>query len=429
MKTSKISIFVAMIFLIAGCKDSVVKTRTYMANVPKYMSYSELRQPINTNTNHPMKATGKIYMFGKYLFINEPMEGIHIYDNSNPSSPQKVTFVKVPGNVDMAVKNNMLYVDSYIDLITLDISNLPEVKEVSRIRNAFPYSIPDPDNRYPSVPYDTNQGVVVQWNVEKVSERVDDNSTQPVFWEYNRTIDGVFVLNSNSGMKTLNVTPSVSGQGGSMARFMLYNQYLYTVNKTTMKIFNVTTTSKPVYTNQVQIGWNIETLFQYNNKMFIGSQTGMYIYDLANPESPSYLSTFWHVRSCDPVVVEGKYAYVTLRAGNRCGDTENKLSVVDISQLTNPVSVKDYTMTEPFGLGIDNGILFVCDGHDGLKIYNASNPYQIDSNLISHFSNVNAYDVIPDQGLLILIGSDGLYQYDYSNKDQIQLLSHIALNH
>jgi hypothetical protein len=34
-------------------------------------------------------------------------------------------------------------------------------------------------------------------------------------------------------------------------------------------------------------------------------------------------------------------------------------------------------MSEPYGLGIDDSVLFVCDGAAGLKIYNASDPMAI----------------------------------------------------
>ncbi len=84
-------------------------------------------------------------------------------------------------------------------------------------------------------------------------------------------------------------------------------------------------------------------------------------------------------------------------------------------------------MTNPHGLGIDNSTLFICDGNDGLKAFNAADINTIDKNLLAHYKNINARDVIPYNNTLIMIGEDGLFQYDYSNPKDIKLLSSIAI--
>jgi hypothetical protein len=154
---------------------------------------------------------------------------------------------------------------------------------------------------------------------------------------------------------------------------------------------------------------------------------GMYIYSLTDPGNPVYLSMFRHATSCDPVVVEDNYAYVTLRAGNLCGDSQSQLDVIDISNIVEPTLIKEYGMEEPYGLGIDERVLFVCDGDAGLKIYNAADPYMIDQHKIAQYPDMNAWDVIPLGNILIMIGSDGLSQYDYSNLQDIKLLSVIPI--
>jgi hypothetical protein len=153
----------------------------------------------------------------------------------------------------------------------------------------------------------------------------------------------------------------------------------------------------------------------------------MYIYSLSNPSNPKYISQFRHSSSCDPVVVEGDYAYVTLRAGNLCGDSESQLDVIDISDIQKPTFLKSYPMVEPYGLGIDDSVLFVCDGNAGLKIYNASDPLKISQNKLAEYSNINTFDVIPLGNVLLLIGADGLYQYDYSDLENITQLSFIPI--
>ena len=153
----------------------------------------------------------------------------------------------------------------------------------------------------------------------------------------------------------------------------------------------------------------------------------MLVYDISSPASPTYVSTFWHMTSCDPVVVQDTIAYVTLRGGNMCGNNLNELDVVSIADLMEPTLLKAYPLSGPYGLGIDENILFVCDGDAGLKIYDVSDPLSIDENMLAHFPDINAYDVIPVNGVLILIGENGIYQYDYQDIENIQLLSTIII--
>lgn len=219
---------------------------------------------------------------------------------------------------------------------------------------------------------------------------------------------------SNSDIQFAN-NPSSTGTGGSTARFAVVDDFLYTVDENNLKLFNISQDEKPVFSNDIAIGTGIETIFPKGNTLFIGSQLGMYIYDISAPANPNLLSIYQHVFSCDPVVADDNYAYVTLRSiENRCGRINNQLDIVDIRDLENPQGIKEYPMTHPKGLSIDSNSkeLFVCD--DGLKVFDASDVL----NLVQkqHF-NIEANDVIALGNLLMVIGDDGLYQYDYSGNN------------
>jgi hypothetical protein len=127
------------------------------------------------------------------------------------------------------------------------------------------------------------------------------------------------------------------------------------------------------------------------------------------------------------VVVEGDYAYVTLRTGTRCFGNVNRLDIIDISNLSSPKEVKTYDMTNPHGLGIDNDILFLCDGEAGLKIYNAADKMKLHENLLARYPDNRAFDVIPLDGVLMMVGDSGIYQYDYKVLTDIKLLSKIKI--
>jgi len=99
------------------------------------------------------------------------------------------------------------------------------------------------------------------------------------------------------------------------------------------------------------------------------------------------------------------------------------LRVYDIADITQPNLIAEYPMSTPKGVGLDGNTLFVCDHDQGLKIFDVSNPLEIQ--LIKHFDNFTAYDVITLDGLLLIVGPDNVYQFDYNDLENIQLISEI----
>jgi hypothetical protein len=203
-----------------------------------------------------------------------------------------------------------------------------------------------------------------------------------------------------------------TGTAGSMSRFAIVDDNLYTIVGTGLQIFNISTPSRPAPWAKVWVGFNIETLFSYQSYLYIGASDGVYIYENSNPEFPEFVSLFRHFRGCDPVVVQGSYAYVTLRGGGFCRGFANQLDVIDISVPSQPMLVKSYPMQGPQGLGIDGDRLFVCDGTAGLKVFDATDPLQLHS--LQTMPNIDCYDVIPQQQNLVVSDDLGILQYDYS---------------
>jgi len=209
--------------------------------------------------------------------------------------------------------------------------------------------------------------------------------------------------------------PSNSGTGGSYARFAIRNNTMYVVDTENLHVWNLSNPMNPIKENTLNLSTGgVETIFLHNNYLLMGTNNGMLIYDITNPGMPVYISNYTHVFACDPVVAEGNYAYVTLRTGRACGTaSSNLLEVIDISNPSSPQLMTSRPMDHPYGLGIDAGTLFVCDGNSGCKIYDVSNPTT--PSMISSIVGMDAWDVIPYHKNLMLVGQDGLYQYDYSN--------------
>lgn len=416
-----IAIALTSLFSFSACKkDKCVQTITYKKYNPLYMSYDELRASIKSETARTLKNPGKIYMKGNYIFINETDKGIHIIDNSNAAAPQNIAFINIPGNIDIAAIGNVLYADSYIDLITLDISNPANVVVLKRNKNVLPYRIFT--NGGIAEPA---KGVVVNWDEETVTEEVEMDCNVGGWWggvmEVATFNTSSPQLGSSVGVGTRTISPGV---GGSMARFTVWGNMLYVVDNASLLLFDISANTNPVATGSTIVGRNIETIFPYKNHLFIGSSNGMFIYNIDNPSNPVFVSSYEHATACDPVVVDDNYAYVTLRSGNDCNNVIDQLEVVNIQNLLSPQLVATYSMHNPHGLGIDNGTLFICDGSEGLKVYNATNVLDIANNQVAHFRNIQAFDVIPyGNKKLLMIGNNGLYQYDYTNLENITLLS------
>jgi hypothetical protein len=212
---------------------------------------------------------------------------------------------------------------------------------------------------------------------------------------------------------------SNSGTGGSLAKFTIHENRLYTVDGENLKVFSLENSAHPQLKTTIPVGFAIETIFAHQNTLFLGSEMGMYIYDISNPDLPGKLSYYQHILSCDPVVANDSVAYVTLRTESFCGSDINELQVVNIKDKTNPFFVSRNLMTQPKGLGTDGQNLFVCD--DVLKLFSLADPYH--PVLLKRFQ-VEAQDVIPDNNLLLVLSTNGLDQYSYQN-DTIKFISHI----
>jgi len=272
---------------------------------------------------------------------------------------------------------------------------------------------------------DPEKGVITGWTEKDTvykytTNDCDDYSVTPV----DRGWGNGDISMDGSGGKTTG-PGGATGKGGSMARFTIYKNYLYSVDNSNLQTFDISIPDNPRAWNKINIGWNIETVFPYKDKLFIGSQTGMFIYDNSSPWNPTYLAQFSHARGCDPVVADDNYAYVTLRTGTACAGNLNQLDILDISSITNPQLIKSYPMLEPAGIGLDGKTLFLCDGRSGLKVFDVKNPNDIQ--LLDWESDIRTYDVIPMGHILIMIGDDGLYQWDYTNPSDMKLLSKIGI--
>lgn len=422
MKKNIFLLVVAALTTFVSC-DNDGPYEDYLVARPVVMDAITFKaEAIDITTPVPIVSSGKIYTYQNYIFVNDVGLGFHVIDNTEPSSPKSIAFIKLEGNNDISIKDDKLYADSYGDLVIFDISDINSITISSRIVNAIynnevwfsNMEFPQADiYEYNAVDYDKD--IVIGWEVNTERRLVSDYEAQ--FRCDNCSVS----FNSEDSGGT--PQPSI-GQGGSLARFKIIGDYLYVVDYSDINIFDISNLEEPKVLDDVQVAWDIETIFNQGDILFIGGRQGMYIYDVKNPEKPEFISEFRHGTACDPVVVDGGYAYVTLKGGNFCGSTESGLYVIDISDLKNPELKVIYPMVGPNGLGIKGDKLFICDGEAGLKVYDKSNAPNITQ--INTFEDIFAYDVIPLSSSLLMIGDKTLYQYEYLDND-IRLLSTFEL--
>lgn len=402
-----------MIVFPTGCiKDKTTSTHTvrYTIMTPVLKPKADVLAAINGNASEAVQQAGKIYIKGRYIYLNEVDKGIHIIDNSNLSKPFQVAFLNIPGNRDIGVKDNILYADMYTDLLAIDISNPRKVTITSRIDNFFIRR----NYMYGSVV--DNNYVAVDW-IKK--DTVITYTDRNYLWEG----DMMYALNTATGSVS---TSGSNGVAGSMASMVLMNDHLYAIREPhSVGIVDISTSASPQLDTTFYAGFDLETIYPFENKLFLGSSVGTFMYDVSDPISPVQLGTFSHGRACDPVVTDGQYAYVTLRGGSACGEASNELNIVDVKDLMHPVLVKTYPLTGPTGLSKDGNLLFVCDDKSGVRVYNASNPDALKQ--IAAINSKEPYDVITGDKKALIVGKNGLYQYDYSNLNKIRLLSFYSL--
>ncbi|NER18784.1 LVIVD repeat-containing protein [Spongiivirga citrea] len=417
MKSIKL-ILLSLVVSFVGCDDNDDDGRyaDYEVATAITMTRAEFRESVSIDPPQAIDESGKIYAYNNFIFVNDNSRGIHVIDNSNPVSPQKISFLKIPGNVDISIKDDVLFADSVTDLVVFDISNIKAIKQTNRLENVFPGQIIWPfeadivegiDHYY----YNTDQ-IIVGWDIKTERRLIEETPTD------------IFI---DVALNDFNAVPESggTGDGGSLARFKIVGDYLYAVDSHSINVFGIQDLNNPTDLDDVYAGFDIETIFNRGDQLFLGSRRGMYIYDIKIPETPTLISEFEHGTACDPVVVDGDHAFVTLRGGNNCGALESGLFIVDISDIENPILQKEYPMDEPYGLGIKDEKIFICDGDSGLKVYDKTDVDNL--KLLNHFNDINTFDVVPLQNHLLMIGDGVLYQYTYE-QNSISLLSEFSLN-
>jgi len=201
-----------------------------------------------------------------------------------------------------------------------------------------------------------------------------------------------------------------NGTSGSITRFATLDDYMYTLNPNQLQTFDISDPAKPILLDELETDYGLETIFIYDNRIYLGSKTGLYILGLDDPGSPDLLSqtvrTDEFFGACDPVVVKGNYAYSTVKTiVNVCGtvNTQSALLVYEISDPKNPILTQTFQLNNPNGLAYTDHYLYVCcTGSEELRVFDISDPSNVEVRADLHYPLQDPYDIIVDDDRMIV---------------------------
>lgn len=403
---------VAALFFFSCDNDDAPKD-TALFGVPQIASKSALRNSVGVQAPHETNSEGKIYVAAGRLFYIAQESGVHIFNNQNPSAPQNIAFLNIPGVHDVAVKDNYLYADNYMDLLVFDISDINNITLVQTLENVVQFyaEFPTEAEFYAPDAYPMEGEIITGYTLER-RERPE----------------GMMLEMTQDAMANFQSTAAGSvGIGGSYAKFQINDNALYTTDAYQLNVFNISEPTSTYYDKSVAMyfwlgGGEFETLYKQKDYLFVGATNGMYIVDATDEFNPYFVSGFSHATACDPVVVSGNTAYITVRGGNSCGAIEDQVNVIDITDVANPTLVSTTLLGNPRGLGVRDGSLYICCGSDGLKVFDATNPETLS---LAHTYQANVTDVIPLSTHLIAVGDNKVIQYQYGPNRSLTPISTI----
>jgi hypothetical protein len=418
MKNTLLICFGAL-FIFASCsKNKGTITLTYNKATAIYGDIEAIRSTPLSESPKTIEKAGKIFIGENVLLIGEKLKGIHVFDNTNAFAPVNIGFINLPFTEEFYVADNMIYAVSHYDLVKIDISSLSSPTLVHRVEFAFGQPIKNNKNE-----------TLLGFNFIQTTESFELNSTEAR--ELEKT-NYLYYDYSNQLIPQANVPSSFAGNGteikGTLNKITVHQDYVYVIGNDRIYTFQ---DSPTILTpnSTVQVGMNLETIYPQNNNLFIGTRFSMIVMSISNPSMPTYVSEYNHPTSCDPVLPNGNVAYLTLRTGDfsGCSGDVNSVSVLNISNVSNPIKIDEFALTSPYGMTLINDKLFVGEGANGITIFDATNASSLVQ--LTHNSSVKAYDIIKHPTLVDVVlttGSNGLTQYkiDYASMS-FQLMSAI----
>ena len=392
---------------------------TYQEATAIYGDIDAIRsQPLN-ETLREITNPGKIYLGNDVILIGEEQEGIHVIDNSDPINPTSVNFINIPGTKEFFVKDNKIYAETYYDVVKIDISDMYNAVLDSRAEYVFQDL------------WKNGEETLIGFSYKEVTIELDQNDD---FYKQVLAENEIYLDFAKNIIPKSALPSSFAGSGpnvsGTANRVTYTNEHVYIIGNNSMYIVADDSQGLNKVDIKPYIGEGVETIFPFEDNLYIGSRSAVNIYNISDPRQPVEAYEFNHATACDPVLPADGVAYVTLRTADfsACPGNTNSLLVLDTRNIHDVGQKKEIAMSSPFGMTIKGNDLYVGEGDNGLKIFDISDKYKPE--LRRSIDNIKAYDVIPHptiSNLILTTGPDGMSQYMINdNGESLTLQSSIS---
>lgn len=414
---------VLLIFMNSCSKDFGTTTVQYNKITPVYETPATAHKIEVHEARSNIKDAGEIFVGSDYLYVGEENEGIHIVDNANPSQPQNIGFISIPGCHEFFVSENYLYANNYFDIVKMDITDISHPKLVARANRAVV------EGELKGIDYEIEDKIFVGFHNELVTEELPEDSD---VLQYVRSGQSNVYLNLHEEVVPPPSIPSSfvgnsSGVAGTTNRLAVYEDYLFVIYSSAISTFdgNLNAVSQNNRSGDV-----LETAIVKNDKLYVGDQMGMTTYDIQASGQLDQVSRFDHQVSCDPVLpVSDKLSYVTIRNSGPCPGDENLLFVVEENENTfYPRTLQTIQMRSPMGMTLVGDLLIVAEGTKGFDVFDTSNPRDLQR--IYTETDIECHDVLshPDFNDRLLV-ADGSWikQFKRTTTDRFELISNFRI--
>lgn len=230
---------------------------------------------------------------------------------------------------------------------------------------------------------------------------------------------------------------SLDESGGNLARFTIIGNYLCAVNGSNIKVYNIQLPANPMQVGNMGPGATILSLRTLQDSLLVIGTVGMYspyalsVYNFKPNQSLQLLGALDSSQANDPFTFGQNYLFTSEHAGASSSYyvQYSQMFAYNIKKLNasyyynNPDYKTRKNIYSPLDLSADGDNLFVCDS--GLKVFDITNVAKI--TLKKHF-NIEAQNVLSNNGNLTILGPTGLFQYQYAT-DTVSLLSKINIVH
>jgi len=286
-----------------------------------------------------------IFMGGINVFtFNGEFKAFNITDSRNPYEVGSLNLAAS----DQFSSNELCYTvssDSAVNIV--DISNVSDLKIIGLIN--------------------TNA------KIRRVISSDVENNLAVIALEY----DGIEILDISNPQEII-LLSSIDFYG-STSVLKVDNNYLYANDDDTLRIIDISNSEQPIEIASISTGSIIRDLELENGHLFVCSDGGITIFDVSNPESPQNISEYSASRLLK-IELKDNFAYL-LQEVYGGGFSDRQVSIIDISDLTNPSYYDRIYLGNPSGdynqIKINGSNLFICGDMYDVNIFDISDPTNI----------------------------------------------------